>query len=548
MRKLLKLLLILVLAVPLYACGQKAALTEDLYIFFTSDVHCSYAENFGFPALRALIDDTRAEHHNVALVDLGDYIQGGTAGAFTRGEMIIRLMNRMGYDAAAIGNHEFDYGIQRLKELADMAEFPLTACNIRYTGSGENGLKDVAEYVMKEYDGVKVAFIGVTTPNAITSSTPAAFQENGEFVYDLYREEDGLALAAKVQETVDRARTEGAQYVILLCHMGSKPEYSPYDAVSLIHNTNGIDAVLDGHAHTAVIGDPYPNRDGEDVILSSPGMKLENVGELIIGKDGTISTVLFGAYDREDEEMKNYIAQAEAELDEKLNVKVGESAFDLSVTDENGFRLVRNRETAIGNFIADVYREALQTDVYLINGGAIRDSFHAGDITFRDVLAVQPFMNTLSSARVSGQQILDALEFGARKTESIIVFDEKEAGESGAFMQVSGLKYTIDTSVPSSVEIDENGLMSGIAGERRVKDVYILENGEYVPLDPEKTYLVGGADYVIEHDGDGNTAFRGGEVIVSGGMTDSDILSDWFRAHGTIPESYRETEGRITVK
>lgn len=548
MRKLLKMLLIFVLAVPLYACGQKAALTDDLYIFFTSDVHCSYADNFGFPALRALIDDTRAEHHNVALVDLGDYIQGGTAGTVTKGEMIIRLMNRMGYDAAAIGNHEFDYGIQRLKELAEMAEFPLTACNIRYTGSGENGLKDISEYVMKEYDGVKVAFVGVTTPNAIASSTPSVFQENGAFVYDFYREDNGLALAAKVQETVDGARTEGAQYVILLCHMGSKPEFSPYDAVSLIHNTNGIDAVLDGHAHVAVIGDPYPNKDGEDVILSSPGMKLENVGELIIGRDGTISTALFSAYDREDEEMRNYIASEDAKLDEKLNMKVGESAFDLSVTDEEGYRLVRNRETAIGNFIADVYREALQTDVYMINGGAIRDSFHVGDITCKDVLTVQPFMNTLSSARVSGQQILDALEFGARKTESITVFDEKEAGESGAFMQVSGLKYTIDTSVPSSVEIDENGLMKDTTGERRVKDVYILENGEYVPLDPEKTYLVGGADYIIEHDGDGNTAFRGGKVIISGGMTDSDILSDWFRAHGTIPESYRETEGRITVK
>ena len=246
--------------------------------------------------------------------------------------------------------------------------------------------------------------------------------------------------------------------------------------------------------------------------------------------------------------MRNYIASEDAKLDEKLNMKVGESAFDLSVTDEEGYRLVRNRETAIGNFIADVYREALQTDVYLINGGPIRDSFHAGDITYRDVLAVQPFMNTLSTAYVSGQQILDALEYGAEKTESITVFDEKEAGESGGFLQVSGLKYTIDTSVPSSVETDDNGLMKDITGERRVKDVYILENGEYVPLDPQKIYLVGGADYIIEHDGDGNTAFRGGEVIMSGGMTDSDILSDWFRTHGSIPDSYRETEGRITVK
>ncbi len=548
MGKLLRLLLIFVLAVPLYACGEKAQLEDDLYIFYTSDVHCGYADNLSFPALKALVEDTRSEHHNVALVDLGDYIQGGAAGAFTKGEMVIRLMNAMGYDAAAIGNHEFDYGIQRLKELEEMAEFPLTACNIRYTGSAENSLKEVSEYVMKEYDGVKVAFVGVATPHTIASSTPASFREKGEFVYDFYPEENGLGLARKVQETVDKARAQGAQYVILLSHLGSTPEYTPYDAVSLIHNTNGIDAVLDGHAHVTVIGDTYPNKDGRDVVLSSVGTKMENAGELIIARDGTISTVLISAYDHESEEMKNVISDEEGKLEQVLGVKLGETAFGLSVSNEQGIRQVRCRETTIGNFIADVYRDVLQTDVYMINGGAIRDSIHAGDITRRDLLAVQPFMNTLSICQASGQQILDALEFGAQKTESISVFDENPAGESGAFMQVSGLKYTIDTSVPSSVVTDDKGLMTGIAGERRVKDVYILENGEYVPLDPNGTYLVGGADYIIEHDGDGNTAFRGAEVIMSGGMTDSDVLSDWVGAYGTIPESYRETEGRITVK
>ena len=548
MKKLIKMIMTLLLAVPLYACGQKAQLQDDLYIFYTSDVHCGYSDNLGFPALKALIDDTRAEHPNVALVDIGDFIQGGTAGAFTRGEMIIELMNAMGYDAAAIGNHDFDYGFVQLKKLMDMAEFPMTACNITYTGSGENLISSIPAYVMKEYDGVKVAFVGVSTPHSITSSTPAVFRENDEFVYDFCGGDDGTKLAEKVQSTVDQARREGAQYVILLTHLGSLPQFAPYDAITLIHNTSGIDAVLDGHAHVTVTGDPYPNKDGEDVILSSVGTKMENAGQLIIGKDGTISTVLFSAYEREDEEMKNLIDEKNARLEQILGEKVGETAFDLLITDEDGIRKVRCREMPIGNYIADAYRDILQTDVYLINGGALRDSIHAGDITYMNLLAVQPFMNTLSTARVSGQQILDALEFGAQKTEALAAFDGKPAGEFGAFLQVSGLKYTIDTSIPSPVQLDENGMMTGIDGERRVSDVYVLESGEYVPLDPEKTYMLGAADYILEKDGDGNTAFRGAEILMSGGMTDCNILADWVAQHSTVADEYRETEGRITVK
>ena len=548
MRKVITLIISFLLAVPLFACAPPAVLKDDLYILYTSDVHCGFEENLGYAKFKAIIDDIKSQHANVAVVDLGDNIQGGTIAAATKGDYVIDVMNEIGYDAVTLGNHEFDYGMDQLKKLLDKASFPVTACNIRYTGAKENVLADIPPYIMKEYDGVKVAFIGVITPASITSSTPVNFQENGTFVYDFYSKDKGMELAEKVQSTVDQARKEGAQYVILLTHLGQPDEYQPFDSVSLIHHTNGIDAVLDGHAHVTIIGDYYPNKDGKDVILSSVGTKMQNVGELIISPDGTISTVLISEYDREDEKIKQTLAELNQALDLMIGHKIGETAFDLPMTDENGIRISRSREVAIGDLLTDIFREKLGTDVALINGGAIRNSLAAGDITYRDALDVAPFMNTLSVCRASGQQILDALEFGAKNTESIYVFEDNPVGEAGAFLQVSGLKYTIDTSIPSGVIQDDNKMMTGIEGERRAKDVYVLQNGEYVPLDPQAMYLVGSIDYVITKSGDGNTAFQGAEVTLEGGMTDIDVITEYIASIGTIPEQYAQPDGRITVK
>lgn len=546
-KKFLRIMTVLFLVLPLLSCGQEAQASDDIYIFYTADVHCGVTDHLGFPKAMALIEDTKAEHKNVALVDLGDYLQGGVLGAFSRGESVIAIMNAMHYDAAVIGNHEFDYGVQRLKELMDMADFAFTACNIRYSGSGENLLKDVPPYVMKDFDGVKVAFVGIATPYTISTSTPVYFQEDGQFVYDFCRGDEGMELAEQVQKTVDQARADGARYVIALAHLGVLPNLTPYDSVSLIHHTNGIDAVLDGHAHVTVIGDFYPNKDGQDVLLSSVGTKMENLGELIISRDGTITTVLHSEYDREDETIAAKITEEQNRVSEVLNEKVGETAFDLRITDENGIRICRSRECTIGNFVTDAYRAGLGCDIVLLNGGALRDSLPAGDITYGSLLSVCPFMNTLSIVNASGQQILDALESGARDTQSLWYFDEAAVGEFGGFLQVSGLKYTIDTSVPSGIRVDENGLVNAIEGERRVKDVYVLEGEEYVPLDPQKMYTVGSIRYNLQDNGDGNTAFADAEVILEGGMTDIDVLISYVRQFETMPERYADTEGRITV-
>ena len=555
MKQLIKLLCVFVLLLG-SACAQNPAgqesakpeRTDDIYIFYTSDVHCGINENLGFAKLKALINDTKTEHENVALVDLGDYLQGGTYGTVSQGEIVIELMNTMDYDAVIFGNHELDYGMERLGELMKKANFDFTVCNIQYTGTEGNIFADVPPYIIKEYDGAKVAFIGVSTPETLTSSTPKYFKEGDEFVYDFCYSADGKKLAEQVQKTVDEARKEGADYVIALTHLGSVLENSPNDSISLIHNTRGIDAVLDGHSHSVIIGDRYPNADGEDVILSSVGTKMANAGELIIGKDGTIETLLVSEYDHEDETVKAAIEQADKELEEILSYKIGTIDFDLTIADENGIRIVRTRETNAGDFAADAIRHLMETDVAFANGGGVRHAVSAGDVTYGNLLDVFPFSNSLGSCKATGQQIMDALEFCSKDTQAITALDEKAVGEFGGFLQVSGLKYTIDTSVDTSVTVDENGMFTGISGDRRVSDVMVLENGEYVPIDPQKEYTVAGSSYFLFESGDGNTVFKDCERVVEYGPVDVEALIKYFNDLDTIPESYRTPEGRITVK
>ncbi len=543
MKKLLSLIIIS-LMLALSACQKPK---EDIYIFYTGDVHCGIDSNLGYPAVKALIDETKAEHNNVLLVDTGDYLQGGMVGSMSRGSYIVDLMNQMGYDLVTFGNHEFDYDMDRLSELMEKADFGFVASNTRYSGNKTSVFADVPPYVIKELQGTKVAFLGVLTPETLTSSTPIYFMEGDAFVYDFYSGNDGKNLAEQVQKTVDEVRSKGADYVIVLSHLGSEIQYTPYDAFTLISHTTGIDVVIDGHSHSVVYGDPYPNAAGEDVILVSTGTKLENLGELIIAADGTISTLLISEYEKTDEAIADSIATIYDELGLILNEKIGELPFPLVINDENGIRMIRSRETNLGDFCADALREELGTDIAIVNGGGIRKTVEAGDVTYGNLLDVMPFGNTTASCYASGQQILDVLEFGAKDTTGLYVFEDNAVGEAGSFLQVSGLKYTIDTSIPSGVRLNEDYMFAGIEGERRVKDVMVLENGEYVPIDPDKTYTLGSSDYVLFKNGDGNSILHDCEHIIVNGETDVDLLIRYFTSLDSFDE-YREAQGRITVR
>jgi 2',3'-cyclic-nucleotide 2'-phosphodiesterase (5'-nucleotidase family) len=521
--------------------------TEDIIILYTNDVAGELHGNVSFAEVKGYKDRMKSEHKYVALVDAGDFFDGKVSN-FSDGKYIVEIMNAVGYDVVTLGNQEFSIGLDALAKNIDDSDFEYTSCNLKYVGKGKDPLKKVKPYVIKRFGPTKIAFIGVTTPETLKpgKSASAAITVDGELIYGFYEGNEGQDLYDQVQKTVNKVRKR-VDYVIVLAHLGHNSVQAGFRCYDLIANTTGIDVVIDGHSHSVVYGDPYPNAAGEDVILVSTGTKLENLGELIIATDGTISTMLISEYDKQDEEIANSIATIYDELGVVLDEKIGELEFPLVISDENGIRQIRSRETNLGDFCADALREELHTDIAIVNGGGIRKTIEAGEVTYGNLLDVMPFGNTTGSCYATGQQILDVLEFTSRSTDALYVFEDNAVGENGAFSQVSGLRYTIDTSIPSGVLVDADGMFTGIEGERRVKDVMVLEGDEYVPIDPEKTYTVGSTDYILFKNGDGNTVFHDCERIIANGETDVDLLIRYFQKQESF-EDYREVQNRITVK
>ncbi|MBE5810281.1 MAG: bifunctional metallophosphatase/5'-nucleotidase [Clostridiales bacterium] len=539
MKKFLALLLSVMMLLGCVAMAEEApaGLTKNVVVLFTSDAHAGIDMGWGYAGVAAIRDAIGAKNH-VVLVDNGDAIQGETIGTLTNGKAIVELMNVVGYDVAVPGNHEFDYGMSNFLTLAgEVAQYPYVSANFTYQD------KTVFNpYVIKEFDGVKIAFVGVTTPKTITSSTPAYFQdENGNFVYGFCQDETGAKFYAAIQSAVDAARAEGAQYVIICGHLGTEETCEPYTSIDVIYNVSGIDAVLDGHAHETMPSNIVKGKDGKDVVRVACGTKLANVGALTITPDGTISAELYT--------WQNSITPAEtfgltgpvvdavnekiASLDEIRNTVVARTENTLYINDpETDVRIIRNAETNLGDLCADAYRAMSGSDVAFVNGGGVRAQIPAGDITLDQIYSVHPFGNIMCMVEVTGQQILDALEFGARNNP----------GENGGFLHVSGLTYEIHTYVPSTAKVDENGMFAGVEGEYRVKNVVV--GGE--PLDVNKTYTLASHNYMLKNSGDGFSMFAGSKLLIDETLIDNQVLITYITVNlgGVVGEEYANPYGQ----
>ncbi|MGN1095204.1 MAG: bifunctional metallophosphatase/5'-nucleotidase [Eubacteriales bacterium] len=361
--------------------------------------------------------------------------------------------------------------------------------------------------------------------------------------------DNGEELYGFVQGYVDECRKSGADYVVILSHLGDVEASSPFSSTDLISNTTGIDVVLDAHSHSYIPCRIEQNKDGNDVFLSSTGEKLENIGQLVITEKGYISTGLVN-YTQKDADTVDYIESVKAKYESSLKNIVATSDIKLTGYDENGNRLVRNRETTIGNFCADAYRTVTGADIAFINGGGIRADLPAGEITYADMLSVHPFGNMICVAEVTGQQIIDCLEMASRFTQPVTSDNGIWIGENGGFQQVSGLKYTIDTSVESSIVLDSNGGFVSVSGERRVKSVMVLKDGVYTDISPDATYTLASHAFLIKQGGDGLNMFVGNKLIMDEGLLDYQILVTYIMDHlnGKLGEKYSSIEGRITVK
>ena len=547
-RKILALALVLVLL--LAGCGSAApaetpapaesaapaensaylGLDNDIVILYTNDVHCGVDDNLGYAGLATVKNALEAQGKHVVLVDNGDAVQGDTIGTLSNGEYIIDIMNEAGYDVATPGNHEFDYGMDQFLALTEKANFPYVSAN--FVDADGNTVLD--PYVIKDVAGVKIAFVGISTPKTITTSTPKYFQDdNGNYIYGFMQDETGEKLYAAVQSAVDAARAEGAQIVIAMSHLGIEEDCSPWTSSEVIVNTTGIDAVLDGHSHSMLACEKVKNKDGQEVILSSTETKLAYIGCLTIKDDGSMTSTLIS-----DNGMKDFVAGIQEEFEELVNTVVASTAVDLVIKDPaSGERIVRVTETNLGDLCADAYRAMSGADVAIVNGGGVRADIPAGDITYGQIIAVHPFGNEMCVVECTGQEILDALELGCSKLPA----------ESGGFLHVSGMTYTVDLNVESSVKLDENGMFVSVEGDRRVTEVTI--GGE--PLDPEKTYTLASHNYKLKDCGDGYSMFADNVFLQDSVMIDNQVLINYIVnvLGGTVGEEYADPygQGRITI-
>ena len=514
--------------------GDKA----DVTILYTNDVH-TYIDNkspkptyAAIAALKKSIEDTGRD---VLLVDAGDHIQGTAYGSMDDGATIIELMNEAGYDLATPGNHEFDYGMARAKAVIQEADFPYVSCNWVDLRTGFNVLPSVKFFFV---GGRKIAFVGVTTPETFTKSTPAYFMNDAQtkYIYDILGGEDGQKLYDAVQKAIDKAEFWGADTIIGLGHLGVDPSSSPWTSEEVIAHTHGFTAFIDGHSHTVMANKQVTDASGKAVTLTQTGSYFKNIGKMTVGADGTITTELIDTYEGLDAAVaataSNWISAVDDMLGEEI--AVGDTKFYIN-DPATGKRRIRSGETNLGDFVADgIYTyfneiEELHCDVAIMNGGGIRTDVEAGPWSFKTCKTVSPFGNVACLMSVTGQQIQDALEFGAR-------FAGAEGKENGGFLQVAGARYTIHTGTPNTVQTNDKNVWTGSAATPRVSNVEIYDKttGTYQPLDPNATYALAGMNYTLRNLGDGFAMFDGAELIKDYVSEDYLVMSTYAMTFGGV--------------
>ena len=514
--------------------GDKA----DVTILYTNDVH-TYIDNkspkptyAAIAALKKSIEDTGRD---VLLVDAGDHIQGTAYGSMDDGATIIELMNEAGYDLATPGNHEFDYGMARAKAVIREADFPYVSCNWVDLRTGFNVLPSVKFFFV---GGRKIAFVGVTTPETFTKSTPAYFMNDAQtkYIYDILGGEDGQKLYDAVQKAIDKAEFWGADTIIGLGHLGVDPSSSPWTSEEVIAHTHGFTAFIDGHSHTVMANKQVTDASGKAVTLTQTGSYFKNIGKMTVGADGTITTELIDTYEGLDAAVaataSNWISAVDDMLGEEI--AVGDTKFYIN-DPATGKRRIRSGETNLGDFVADgIYTyfneiQELHCDVAIMNGGGIRTDVEAGPWSFKTCKTVSPFGNVACLMSVTGQQIQDALEFGAR-------FAGAEGKENGGFLQVAGARYTIHPMIPNTVQTNDKNVWTGSAATPRVSNVEIYDKttGTYKPLDPNATYALAGMNYTLRNLGDGFAMFDGATLIKDYVSEDYLVMSSYAAMFGGV--------------
>ena len=532
------------------AAEYPAGNPEDVacVILHTNDVHVGFEDNIGYDGLSLYREELKELYDNVLLVDAGDAIQGAPIGALSKGQEIIKIMNRADYDLAVPGNHEFDYGFEELDNRSEELKCGYTCANFCVLG----GDPVFEPWKMLKAGDLNIAFIGVVTPDTFTkTSIKNIVNEVGEPMYDFLADENGDKLSEALQIYIDEAKEKGADYVILVSHLGNNGSISPqFSTGHIVGKLSGLDMVIDGHSHE-IVNDTLKDRDGKIIPIAQTGTKFNRIGQISIYKDGHMEEKLIeeipssdhlpciqttrGKTERYvDPEMKEFmdkIAESYASIMER---KIGYVSYDMLVRSDEG-EIGRIRESGLGNLVADSFKTIGNADAAFTNSGAVRDNMPEGEITYKDVMTVLPYSNDLVTIKVSGQTILDALEFGVSGLPEALA----------RFPQVSGITFKVNTGIPSSVKVNDKNMFVSVDGEYKVHDVMI--NGK--PLNSDGEYTLATAAFLADG-GDGYSMFKDAEVVFYPMMPDNEVLIKYISENlgGVVPEDYKEASGRIILE
>ena len=544
------LLALLSLMLPLASCGNNAKTDkEEITIVYTNDVH-GYIDNsvkdeagtekdaLRFSKVAGYVEALKKQGKNVLLVDAGDHVQGSIYGAIDKGEEMIPIMNAAGYDLATPGNHDFDFGMAGFNGFVSRASFPYISCNFLLLPDQSNVL---SPYKIFEFNGTKIGFVGISTPETITASTPAFFQnDKGEFVYTFLGYDDPEKLFQSVQRTIDEIKGK-VDYVVALGHLGvdMTARKARNSSLDVIANTTGLSAFIDGHSHTIMEQEFVKNKDKKDCLLTQAGCYLEAFGELTISKDGVFSSRLIKDYDVENETVKEKERALISRVREQMGQRIATIDKPLYVNNASlpSQRIIRARETNLADLCSDCMywyindKKQLNCDLALVNGGGIRTGIEAGEATYLNVQSVHPFGNQVCLIKTKGINIKNAIEMGV----NVIGEWDKDwdcPAENGGFLHIAGMKYEIDASIPSSVKTDSNGMFLSVDGAYRVKNlkIYDKDSASYVDFDEEKEYLVGGSNYLLRNSGNGLSMFTDAESILDYIDADYVILAEYMKS------------------
>ena len=548
------LAILLVCTCILPVAAESDGRSEDIVILYTNDVHTYIDGPLSYDVVAAIKKDLQTQYKYVILADAGDHIQGTAYGSMDKGSSVIQLMNAAGYDVATLGNHEFDYGMSGCMNVIEWAEFSYVSSNFYHEKDGARGKNVLDGYALFECGDEKVAFVGITTPETFTKSTPAYFQdEAGNYIYGISAGDDGGALQRDVQTAIDDAAAAGATRIIGLGHLGIDISSSPWTSTETIAAVSGLDAFIDGHSHHTLERETVQDKNGNDVVLTQTGEYFGRIGmmvidsetgyittdfiecEEILADDGetvtgyTLNSDLYGGKERISDEAVRALRDAWiSQVDELLGEKIGSASVVLDNYDPDGNRLVRMQETNTGDFVADALYYlfddmGLDVDVAIMNSGGIRNQTVTGSLTYQVCKEIHTFGNVACLQTVSGKQLLDALEWGARMAGE---------GENGGFLQVSGLTYQIDTSIPDTTQKDDKGIWIGSpTGEYRVHNVQIYnkETNVWEALDLAASYNLAGYNYTLRDLGDGFAMFDGAVNVLDYVMEDYMVLANYVQ-------------------